>query len=817
MRLIGAADEERDAPFLLAPWVMLSGVGLAGSLAGTAPCPALLVSLVWGLWAIWLGASRLRVLLGLSAAFLFFLCAARADRKTSDFMRLSESVRTEIGGPERCIARVQILSSPVQRSGRGFRGEKEVRESWVGEARALDCGNLATDGPLVIRVASEPMGLGRGDVVEGVFQLAPLELFRNAGVSDAPGPAARQGIVLSGSLIALDERREGSSLRRTIDRARAFVRARIERTFDPGIVSLAKALVLGESDLDDAERAAFAESGLMHVLAVSGTHLVVSILSITSLLRMILVRVPRLARRFDVARASSALGTGLAWIYEDFSGGSGSAFRAACMLSAVLGARALGYRLRGGSALGLSILWGLAVDPLLGGDLSFLLSALSTLGLLSLGQPLTRRLIRGPFLRQPLRFVSENLIATISASLGCAPAIAFMNDELTLAALLANLIAAPVGEMFALPACLLHAISSPWSALERGLAWAGSLALGIVREVALMSAGVESLKFRVGLPGEWDVAFFVVLALALLGVFARVQVGRARFVLGSLAALVCFARYWPPAEAWADARGKLSVTVLDVGQGDAIWIDFPDGRVGLVDGGGYPGGKPDTGARVLLPWIRARGARTIDVVILSHPDRDHMLGLGAVLEAVPVRELWHGDRPGEDSKELRRLLEVARRRNIRVRSASELCGQVSDFGARVRVLAPCGEALALGRNDASMVVRVEYGSQSALLTGDIELPGEASLLENAKIPLEATLLKVAHHGSDTSSSPALLARVQPKVAFVSVGIRNSFGHPKAEVLERFEARGTELFRTDRNGSLSFETDGREATVRVAAR
>lgn len=817
MLLVGAETETEDVPFLLTPVVTLAGVALAGSLAGRAPVPALLVSALWVCWAMWLGPRRFLLLFGLAAAFLFFVCAARADGETSEYVRLSEAVRRELSGPERCVGRVRIESSPVQRTGQGFRGENDVRESWIGEARGLDCGPLVHEGPVTVRIASEPLGLGRDDELQGVFQLAPLELFRNAGVSDAPGPLARQGIVLSGSLVALDEVREGRSFRRAIDRARAFVRLRIQRTFSPDVVSLARALVLGESDLEDSEREAFVASGLMHVLAVSGTHLVVAILSVTSLLRLVLVRLQILARRFDVTRASSALGVVLAWVYEDFSGGSGSAFRAACMLSAVLGARALGLRLRGDTALGVSILWGLAVDPLLGGDLSFLLSALSTLGLLSLGRPLARALMRGPWARQPLRFLGENLVATLSASLGCAPAIALMNDKLTLAALAANLIAAPVGEMFALPACLLHALAAPWSELEQGLARVGSLALSLVREVALMSASVEWLRFRVELPDAWDIAFFVAAAITLLGVLWRVPHRKLRIALACCAVLIGGVRYWPASQAMAGDRSVLAVTALDVGQGDAIWIEFPNGQIALVDGGGYPGGKPDTAARVLLPWIRAQGVRTIDVVMLSHPDRDHMEGLYKVLEAVPVRELWHGDRPGEDSAGLKRLLELAQQKNVRVRSAAELCDSPRDFGARVRVLAPCGDALALGRNDASLVVRLEYGAQSVLLTGDIELPGEASLVERAGPLLEATLLKVAHHGSDTSSSAALLANVRPKVAFISVGARNSFGHPKADVLERFEGHGTQTFRTDRNGSLSFETDGRDATVRVAAR
>lgn len=806
------------APFLLSPLVTLSGVALAGSQIRSAPGAAITVGLLWLFWACVNAERRARVPLALGAGFLFWMCAARAGGAIEEYERSSEAVRAEFSGPERCAGQIRIVTSPVQRTSRGFRGENEVRESWVGQAGPLECDRLKVEGPLLVRVGSEPMGLGRGDELVGVFQLAPLELFRNARISDDPSGAARRGVILSGGLVALDERISGNSLRRAVDWARALVRGRIVATFDPGAVPLAKALVLGETDLEDEDRIAFAASGLMHVLAVSGTHLVVAILTLTNLLRMLLVRIPRLVRRFDVTRFSNALGLPLSWLYEDFSGASGSAFRAACMLSAVLGARALGFRVRGGTALGLSILWGLAADPLLGGDLSFLLSALSTLGLLALGQPLTRALMRGRFLtKQPLRFIVENLVATVSASLGCAPAIALMNDKLTLAALIANLLAAPVGELFALPACLLHAVSAPLPDLERGLAWVGSSALLLVAWVAKWSAGVEALKFKVGLPDAWDMVFFVALGLVALGVFARLSHVKAR-VLGAMLTLgIGLFRYLPSAEAGGASSGLLRVTALDIGQGDALWLEFPDGKVALVDGGGYPGGKPDVAERVLLPWIRAHGVRELDLMILSHPDRDHMLGLFGVLEAIAVRELWHTAQPTEHSRELARLLELARQRGVRVRGAAELCGSDHDFGARVSVLAPCGAAVDLGRNDASLVLRVDHGAHSALLTGDIELPGEASLVAAAPDRLRSTLLKVGHHGSDTSSSRELLARVQPELAFISVGARNSFGHPKRDVLERLEGMGTQIFRTDRQGSLTFETDGRVASVRVVVR
>lgn len=466
------------------------------------------------------------------------------------------------------------------------------------------------------------------------------------------------------------------------------------------------------------------------------------------------------------------------------------------MMTFVFAARTLGRKVSGAGALGASICMGALTDPLIGEDGSFLLSVLATVGLLTVS-PLSQLWEGAPGW---LGGLLTALLATLGASLACGPAIASMNEQMTLAALGANLVVGPVGELAALPAALLHAASPLGSDFEWGSAQLASGALWLVRHVALWSASVEALRFSVPSPDAWCVA--VAMAAAIWPA-PQSLTGRAA-VAGAFAAVVIATRLAAP-------MGVLRVTALDVGQGDALFLEFPSGGTALVDGGGVPHSPVDVGERTLLPFFRARGQTRLDLVVLTHPDADHLLGLRAVLEKLEVGELWHGAALEDPSRGLAELLEIARRRHVLVRPAPEICGDTTRFGVKLRVLAPC-EELGLDRNNRSVVLRLAFGRRSALLTGDVELAGEQALTDTRAGDLRSDLLKVAHHGSDTSSSPEFLDAVRPAVAFISVGVRNGFGHPSQDVLERLRERGAWIGQTGESGALTWETDGERASV-----
>jgi competence protein ComEC len=256
--------------------------------------------------------------------------------------------------------------------------------------------------------------------------------------------------------------------------------------------------------------------------------------------------------------------------------------------------------------------------------------------------------------------------------------------------------------------------------------------------------------------------------------------------------------------------------VLDVGQGDAILVDLPDGSAMLVDGGGMVGSPVDLGARVIQPVLRARRRRRLDAMVLSHPHPDHFSGLATTLPRIEVGELWDSGQ-GEDlgaGPLYASLLAAARARHLPIRRPRDLCGAPRRAGGvTIEVLAPCpGVVPDASANDSSLVLRLTYGARSALLVGDAEHEEERALLLGPPASLRADLLKVGHHGSRTSSSPAFLAAVRPALAAISAGVRNRFGHPHPHTLAALAAQAIPVARTDRGGEIVWETDGERVRI-----
>jgi competence protein ComEC len=727
---------------------------------------------------------------------LFGLGALRAAFTLQGFDDRRFAVRDALGGPRRCAFSAEVATSPVLLNGTlGF----------IAQLSDADCDGRRLP-PFRARLYGGPPELARGDRVSGVADFAPVQLFRNFGVPDPRPAAARSGALASGGTLSLRIERRGFGLRAAIDRARSHVRARIQATFPPLSVGLARALVLGENDLDPEDDAAFRASGLSHLLAVSGTHLVFAVVALVNALAFLLVRIEAFAATVRAARAAAAVGIALALVYADFAGGSGSAFRAAYMLAIGFVVTAAGRRPSPVRCLAASVLIGAALDPLVACDVSFLLSVAATAGLIGLGPALASlaTLVRP----KPARWLAASLATTLSAMLPCVPLLSLLSAEIGLAGLFANVVAGPVGELLSLPLCLLHAVVGFWPELERGVALAGGGALLVVRAIARFSAEQAQLRFALPVPSGFQLAL---IAPAWLAVKLLARDGRRAWswVL-PLAGLTAGLLLLEVSQRSAGApRGTLRANVLDVGQGDSTLLDFPDGSAWLIDGGGFVGSPVDPGRSVILPELRSRRRSHLDVVVLSHPHPDHFLGLISVLEAIDVGELWDTGQGAAQGAgpDYARLLRIAHDKRVPVRGPAELCGLRNVAGVRVQVLAPCPDyEPGWSANDNSFVVRLGFGSRAFLLTGDSEREAETRLLERG-VELRADFLKVGHHGSHTSSSPAFLDAVAPGVATLSTGVRNRFGHPRPVTLQALAERGIVALRTDRAGGVRIVTDG----------
>ncbi len=781
--------------------LVIGVAALAGGLAVVQPGPTLLALGV----SAWLARRRVGWVALTLAVVLGGVSACRASGALVAAHEAIHTARGSVSPPKRCAVTFEVEASPVvlsprhgQRApGRRARLDVRVRHGTCGEELAL------LPPGLDVRLYGAPEHWFRGAVVDAVVDLGSIRLFDNPGsrhplVGVALRRVAATGVVLDGEMVEA-----GRGVGASIDRWRAHVRSRIERTFATSVAGHARALVLGETDLEDAERDAFRVSGLAHLLAVSGTHLIVAVLALGALLRALLARLEPLARRCDVGRVSAAFCVLLAWLYADFAGGGGSAYRAAAMLSVVMLARVLGRRPSVTRGFAWSLLGGALVEPLAAHDLSFGLSVAATGGLLCWGRLPTPT--EGRFSRLVASVVAAAR-ATAVANLACLPLTLTINAEVPVLGVAANLLAAPVGELAALPVCLLHSLLWWAEPAEQGAALLGSGALEVVRAVA-HAASESGVVVQVPPPTAWQLA---VLALMTAGGWLRGARRGGRAVWLGLG-FACLLGLELVARVDGAPSGVLRVTALDVGQGDAIVVDLPDGRLMLVDAGGLVGSPIDTGERVVLEVLRARRRSVIDVVVLSHPHPDHYGGLFTVLERLPVREIWTsglGLATRPDGELSRALLGAVARGSV-LRDATALCDKVHAFGAaRIEVLGPCPSYdVSVSANDNSLVLRLQLGQHVALLTGDAEAHQEEQLLATHGERLRADLLKVGHHGSRTSSGERWLAAVRPRVGLISCGVRNRFGHPHEVTLETLERWQVTVLRTDRGGAATWQTDG----------
>jgi len=258
-------------------------------------------------------------------------------------------------------------------------------------------------------------------------------------------------------------------------------------------------------------------------------------------------------------------------------------------------------------------------------------------------------------------------------------------------------------------------------------------------------------------------------------------------------------------------RGTLRVDFLDVGQGDSALVTMPDGTTLLVDAGGNTmDSARRIGETVVSEYLWWRGLSEIDYVLATHADADHIDGLNDVLENFTVRGGALIARRPLDDPEFAKFSQTLARTNTH--SETIEAGDVIQFGeVMVSVLWPPvgGEK---STNNDSIVLRIQYGERSILLTGDIEQATERSLLASQQ-QLHADVIKVPHHGSKTSSTEAFVAAINPPIAIISVGRTSRFGHPHKEVVERWQSNGTTVLTTGNSGTITVTTDGHELTIK----
>jgi competence protein ComEC len=649
----------------------------------------------------------------------------------------------------------------------------------------------------------------------------PAELRRpsrylNPGVADDERALARRGTTLVGSVKSgtlVDVVAKGGRLSEAAADTRAFVRRAIASAvgrWSARSAAIVTAIVIGDrAGLDDGLERRLQEAGTYHVIAISGGNI-----AILAGLTLVGFRIAGLLGRAAMLTAIAGL---VAYCYV--IGGTASVNRATLMAIVYFAARAMD--LRGPPVNALALVAGLlvAMQPLAVADAGFLLTFGATAAIILVAPLAPLRTL--PRLVAPF---AAMLAASVAAEAALLPIAAFLFSRVTVAGLVLNFAAIPLMAVAQIAGmALVPAVAVP--PLAAALGWiAHAGAEGLVRSADLVEV-VPMLTWRVS-PPSW-IALIVyycglITAWTLWRLAVQVLGSREsrtlRFVRRGAACAAVLSLLWIVAEPWIARSpagdGRLHVTFIDVGQGDAALVRFPNGSTLLVDAGGLPGASSfDVGDRVVAPVLRHGGIRTLDLVALTHGDVDHIGGADAMLTEFRPHDVWEGI-PVPPHEPLRALQRTAERvgatwTNVQTNDLATIDG----VQILMRHPAIADWQRQDVRNDDSIVLEIIWRDVSIVLTGDIGKEAERTITPLFS-PSPLRIVKVPHHGSLTSSTVDFIRALSPRVAVVSVGRSNTFGHPAPEIIDRYRRAGADLFRTDQDGAISLDTDGYIVDIRT---
>jgi competence protein ComEC len=597
-----------------------------------------------------------------------------------------------------------------------------------------------------------------------------------------------------------------------IEHYREQARTLVARLADPDTRAVMRALLIGDQQALAPElRRMFNQSGVGHLLAISGLHIGIVGGLLFALFQCCLNRFHIILDRGWGRRGAALLAIGPVVFYAVLAGMSPATQRAMVMVLAIM---ATYFVHREGDTLNflalaavLILIWHPPTLFSISFQMSFAAVFWIVVGLRANSSG------SGTAPRQGVnwqRRVSIFLLITLWATVGTLPLVMASFQEVSLIGLFTNCWMVPLIGLFVLPVGILSLALLPFHAPLAGwiLQLAGwGLARGLDGLQAL--AAFSGIALSTFVPTHLEIVCYYGL---LLLVVLRPPIKPARWVLIALVAItVGDGIYWAYQRYW---HADLRVTVIDVGQGSSTLVEFPGGETLLVDGGGYTDNRYfDVGQRIVAPFLRYRKIMRVDTVVLSHPNSDHMNGLVYVLAHFEPKELlWTGE--GASTASFHRFYTEVVRSGIEVPPFEQIDRRKRKGGVEMSILHPPvydrrSPSFSPGgrNNDRSIVVCLKMGSCGILMPGDIETSAEEQLIECCTPDLANLVLVAPHHGSRTSSSMRFLKAMHPEIIVISDGWMNRFGFPHPSVLERYHKLTKRIYRTDFHGAVILRTNG----------
>lgn len=675
-------------------------------------------------------------------------------------------------------------------------------------------GELTVSGRVRVTVYDPEAVLNYGDMITLTGRLKTIRGFKNSGLFDYARYVAREGIRSS---IGVGKKENiskigtgGNPVLRKIYEWREEIRLSIARGLSGPSSAILQAMVVGATgDLTPEIRDRFTAAGVTHILSVSGSHLGFIVFLTFVAIRYALIHLPcRILLKISIYTTPSKIAA-LATIppvifYTLLSGGAIATVRSLIMALVFLTAILLEREDDALNTLVVAALLVLLWDPQAIFDISFQLSYMAVLSMILVMKGFYKSEEEGApdFWKRCWKRFKLLLLLTLGASISTAPIVAHYYNQITWAGLISNLLVVPYVGFAVLPAGLL---SGFLSLIGHGgvlpLTWLNELLSDLLYQMVEFFSRFPLSVIYTPSPGILLISSFYLLLAVLLFLRDR-WIKRALLpaISVTLLSLGCVALA-------GDKGGKVRVTFLDVGQGDSTLIEFEDGKVMLIDGGGTFSETFDIGRSVVAPYLWNKGIRKVDYVVATHPQLDHVEGLAYIVDKFYIGEVWTNGMHGAAARNFDRIVRDKRIERVTVHRGMK---DRTVGGCGVTFLNPPDRPGEKGwrSNDLSIVMRLVCEDLSFLFPGDIERRAMREIAASTK-HLDGIVIKVPHHGARGSVEEGFIAAVKPAIAVISAGYQNSYRHPSPEALSVYEKAGAAIYRTDLDGAVIIEAkDGR---------
>lgn len=547
--------------------------------------------------------------------------------------------------------------------------------------------------------------------------------------------------------------------------------------------SVLEAMLLGDKQsLDTSVKEIYRKSGISHILAISGLHI-----SIISALLWLILDTLKLNKR-----VSSTIILTVLIVYCIFTGNSVSTTRAVIMIGIVLFGNIIYYQSDIYTSIATAAFVLLIYQPLYLYDVGFQLSFGAVISIIVLS-PVLERLY---FIPKPIRLY---LISTLAASLGTYPIIAYHFNTISVIGIVVNLLVLPLASILVCFGIISTVVSFIWLELGKFLCGIVYFILVFYENICTIASNIPFSQIVTGQPNLILIFIYYTIILATayyyyLNKQKRQSLKKYMLYMQIFLLIISAIVIFKPKD--------LEIVYLDVGQGDSIAIHTAKNKNILIDGGGNISKQLDeanTGTQIVLPYLRYKGINRLDCVFVSHPDGDHIIGILELLDYIKINQIFIADT--DTKNDLLKILEMkASKYNIAINKLSKGNIVKVDDSISFECIYPSKDILidSDDYNNNSLVLYMNYNNSKFLFTGDIEKEAEDRITKDYK-KLDTDILKVAHHGSKTSSTQNFVDMVQPKVAVISSGKNNYYGHPHKEVLDRY--KNINIYNTADEGAI----------------